>query len=74
MSGMQESIWTLEFHPHGATLSQARAAGIKSPIIEPLLATAATWDQSAAAEYVLTKLAPLLPGEAWKGPGEYAER
>jgi hypothetical protein len=41
--------------------------------IEPLLATGTTWDQSAAAEYVLKTLAPLLPGEAWKGPGEAAQ-
>lgn len=42
--------------------------------IEPLLATGTTWDQAAAMEYVLTKLAPLLPGEAWRGSGEDAQR
>lgn len=43
--------------------------------IEPLLATGTTWDPAAAAEYVLTQLAPLLPGEAWKGgkPREVSE-
>jgi hypothetical protein len=41
--------------------------------IEPLLATGTTWDQSAAAEYVLKNLAPLLPGEAWKGLREAAQ-
>ena len=35
--------------------------------IEPLLATGTTWDHVAAAQYVLTELAPLLPGEPWKG-------
>lgn len=34
--------------------------------IEPLLATGTTWDQAAAGEFVLTKLAPELPGAAWK--------
>ena len=72
MSGMPEGIWIPEFHPHSANLSQARAAGIRSPIIHSTAAT--TWGQSAAAEYVLTKLAPLLPGEAWKGPGEDAQK
>lgn len=37
--------------------------------IGPLLATGTTWDPGAAAEYVLTRLAPLLPGESWKGAG-----
>jgi hypothetical protein len=32
------------------------------------------WDQAEAAEYVLTKLAPILPGEAWRGSGEEAHR
>jgi predicted nucleotidyltransferase component of viral defense system len=35
--------------------------------IEPLLASGATWDREAAAEYVLAELVPLLPGESWKG-------
>jgi predicted nucleotidyltransferase component of viral defense system len=38
--------------------------------IEPLLATGTTWSPDVAAEYVLTKLAPLLPGETWKGAGQ----
>jgi predicted nucleotidyltransferase component of viral defense system len=35
--------------------------------VEPLLATGTTWDPAAAAEYVFTRLAPLLPGAAWRG-------
>jgi len=35
--------------------------------LTPLLAVGTTWDHASAAEYVLTKLAPLLPGEEWKG-------
>jgi len=35
--------------------------------ISPLLASGTEWDQSAAETFVMTKLAPLLPGEAWKG-------
>ena len=37
--------------------------------IEPLLASGVTWDREAAVEYVLAKIVPLLPGEAWKGVG-----
>ena len=35
--------------------------------VEPLLATGTKWDLSAAADYVLSELLPLLPGESWKG-------
>ncbi|MFA6033478.1 MAG: nucleotidyl transferase AbiEii/AbiGii toxin family protein [Myxococcota bacterium] len=38
--------------------------------IGPLLASGTEWDQAAAASFALTKLAPLIPGEAWKGAGE----
>lgn len=34
--------------------------------VEPLLATGTTWEPARAAEFVRTKLAPLLPGAAWK--------
>lgn len=35
--------------------------------IKPLLAVGVEWDRTSAAEFVLKQLAPLLPGEAWKG-------
>ena len=35
--------------------------------IGPLLATGLSWDMNADAKTVLTRLVPLLPGEAWKG-------
>jgi hypothetical protein len=38
--------------------------------IGPLLASGTEWDPVAAASFVMTNLAPLFPGEAWKGAGE----
>jgi len=35
--------------------------------VEPLLAFGVEWDQSAAAEYIFTAIAPLLSGDPWKG-------
>jgi predicted nucleotidyltransferase component of viral defense system len=37
--------------------------------IEPLLSSAAEWDQTAAANYLIKDILPLLPGEPWKGGG-----
>jgi hypothetical protein len=54
-------------------LNEKLADAVFQRHIEPLLATGTTWDQAAAAKYVLTKLVPLLPGEAWRGPGEGAQ-
>ncbi|MBN1426018.1 nucleotidyl transferase AbiEii/AbiGii toxin family protein [Candidatus Fermentibacteria bacterium] len=34
--------------------------------VEPLISLTTKWDQASAAEYVLTHLAPLLPGQPWK--------
>jgi len=35
--------------------------------VEPLLASGVEWDQSAAAGYIFSVIAPLLSGEPWKG-------
>lgn len=37
--------------------------------LEPLLAPGVAWDRAAAAHLLAVRLAPLLPGEPWQGPG-----
>jgi predicted nucleotidyltransferase component of viral defense system len=60
--GVRVSRAELEANLHG----KLHDAQFQRDVV-PLLATGTTWDRAAAADYVLAELAPLLPGEAWKG-------